>query len=54
MKAQILATRPVGSVKVLALQKRIPIKTGSTETSKVLRESIVHVDRHMSGLRDSH
>ena len=54
VKAQILATRPVGSVKVLALQKRIPIKTGSAETSKVLRESIVLVDRHMSGLRDSH
>ena len=55
-KHQILATSPVVSDKgpgPLALQKRIPTKMESSETSKVLIKGgkcMVYVDRHMGKL----
>ena len=54
---QLLATRPAVSNKgpsPSALQKRVPTKMESSESSKVLRgkrKCIVHVDKHMGRLR---
>ena len=56
-KHQILATRPAVGAKVFgasALQKRISIKTKSSEASKVFirrKMRTIHVERHTGRLR---